>query len=218
MPAIYSTTWRYLKLIQTLWLVRHAERLDFFQPEWFETALYRYDPPLSPQGFARAISLALEFSHIPLDQIITSPFLRTIQTADPLARLLHLPIQLEWGLCEWLCQDWTSEFPETTSIDELVNNYPNVGAVYQSLVLPCYPETLEELGIRTNIIAHKLVQANCENVLAIAHKGSILGIVAALTGEAQWQNEDLPCGGVVKLVYADGRWSSILEGYAMTEC
>lgn len=205
-------------MIQTLWLVRHADRLDFIQPEWFDTALYRYDPPLSPQGFDRAISLAMEFSQIPLDRIITSPFLRTIQTADPLARLLHLPIQLEWGLCEWLCQDWTSEFPETTPIDELVNDYPNVNAVYQSLVLPCYPETLEELDLRTHMIAHELVQANHENVLAIAHKGSILGIVAALTGEPQLRINDLPCGGIVKLVYADGRWSSILEGYAVTEC
>ena len=205
-------------MIQTLWLVRHAERLDFIQPEWFDTALYRYDPPLSPQGLDRAISLALEFSHIPLDRIITSPFLRTIQTAAPLARLLDLPIQLEWGLCEWLCQDWTLEFPETTPIDELVNDYPNVNAVYRSLVLPCYPETLKELNIRTGMIAHELVQANYGNVLAIAHKGSILGILAALTGESQWQTEDLPCGGMVKLVYADGRWSSILEGNAMTEC
>lgn len=205
-------------MIQTLWLVRHAERLDFIQPEWFDTALYRYDPPLSPQGLDRAISLALEFSHIPLDRIITSPFLRTIQTAAPLARLLDLPIQLEWGLCEWLCQDWTLEFPETTPIDELVNDYPNVNAVYRSLVLPCYPETLKELNIRTGMIAHELVQANYGNVLAIAHKGSILGILAALTGESQWQTEDLPCGGMVKLVYADGRWSSIFEGNAMTEC
>ena len=93
-----------------------------------------------------------------------------------------------------------------------------VNAIYQSLVLPCYPETLEELDLRTNSIAHELVQANCGNVLAIAHKGSILGIVAALTGEAQWRTEDLPCGGMIKLVYADGRWSSILEGDTMTEC
>ena len=198
--------------MQTLWLVRHAHRLDFIHPEWFDTAVYRYDPPLSAQGFDRAISLARELSHCSIDRIFTSPFLRTIQTVDPLARLLQLPIQLEWGLCEWLCQEWTSEFPATTPVDDLVKYYPNIDATYRSLVMPYYPETVEDLNARINILAHKLVRDNCINGLAIAHKGSVLGIVAALTGEDEWRTYDLACGEIIKLVYADDRWSGIIQG------
>jgi broad specificity phosphatase PhoE len=199
--------------MQTLWLIRHAHRLDFVQPEWFDTATYRYDPPLSIEGLDRSRSLAKQFSQVRIDKIYTSPFLRTIQTVDPLARSLQLSIQLEWGLCEWLCQDWTSGFPETNPIDELMLLYPNIDDAYQSLVIPCYPETAKELDARIAIIADKLVQSNCENILAIAHKGSVLGIVAALTGNQHWRTYDLPCGGIIKLVCSDGRWlSSILDG------
>jgi broad specificity phosphatase PhoE len=199
--------------MQTLWLVRHAHRLDFIQPEWFDTAIYPYDPPLSTQGFDRARAIATELSRVQIDRIYTSPFLRTIQTADPLARLLQLPIQLEWGLCEWLCQDWTSGLPETTPVKNLLGFHPNIDAAYKSLVIPCYPETSEELDARIINIAYKLMQGNCQNILAIAHKGSVLGIAAALTGNDDWKTYDLPCGGMIKLICTDGRWlSSIVDG------
>jgi broad specificity phosphatase PhoE len=199
--------------MQTIWLIRHAQRLDFIEPAWFDTAIYPYDPPLSSQGCDRAIRLAQEFAGIPIDRVLTSPFLRTIQTGFPLATLLQLPIRLEWGLCEWLCQDWTPALPKTTPIAELMRYYPNIDVDYQSLVMPCYPETLEELDIRLANIAQKLIHHNCNNLLAIAHKGSVLGIVAALTGEAGWRNYDLPCGGIIKLTRDRDLWhSSLIEG------
>jgi broad specificity phosphatase PhoE len=198
--------------MQTLWLVRHEHRLDFICPEWFETAIYPYDPPLSIEGSDRAVRLAEKFSKMPIERIYTSPFLRTIQTAHPLAKLLNLPIWLEWGLCEWLCRDWTSELPETTPVDKLMQCYPNVDVAYQSLVTPCYPETVEELDARLHNIAYKLIHDNCENMLIVAHKGSAVGIVAALTGNSDWLTYDLPCGGTIELVSDRGRWfSSIIE-------
>lgn len=199
--------------MQTLWLVRHEHRLDFIQPEWFDTAIHPYDPPLSTEGFDRAITLTEKFRQISIDRIYTSPFLRTIQTADPLAQLLQLPIRLEWGLCEWLCQDWTLGFPKTTPIEDLTQFYPNIDVTYKSLVLPCYPETTANLDARIAIIAGKLFKGNGENIVAIAHKGSVLGIAAALTGKDDWKTYDLPCGGIIKLVGNDGRWlSSFVDG------
>jgi broad specificity phosphatase PhoE len=204
--------------MQTIWLVRHAHRLDFIQPEWFDTATYRYDPPLSTEGFDRSHFLAQQLSQVKIDRIYTSPFLRTIQTADPLARLLQLPIRLEWGLCEWLCQDWTTGFPETTPVDESIRCYPNIDDAYQSLVIPSYPETIQELDARIAIIAGKIIQGNSKNILAIAHKGSVLGIAATLTGKDLWKTYDLACGGIIKLVNAEGRWlSSVVDGQAMPE-
>ena len=212
MTAIYSTIRKYLSLMQTFWLVRHAHRLDFLEPEWFDGAIYPYDPPLSPEGHDRALWLAQKLSGLKVDRILTSPFLRTIQTADPLARLLKLPIQLEWGLCEWLCQEWTTEMPKTTPVDELLRSYPTIDARYQSLLVPCYPETTDALKIRLTKISQKLTDDNCEQMLAIAHKGSVLGIVAALTRNDDWRTYDLPCGGTIKLINDCGLWSGIVEG------
>jgi broad specificity phosphatase PhoE len=197
--------------MKTLWLIRHAHRWDFVQPEWFETATYPYDPPLSPQGFDQAANLVEKFSSIAIDRIYTSPFLRTIQTADPIARSLRLSIQLEWGLCEWLYQAWTSELPKTTPINRLITDYPYIDTTYQSLVMPCYPETTEQLDVRIAMLADKLSQCNDDqHIVAIAHKGSVLGIAQALTGESSWRTYDLGCSEIIKLVCLDGRWHSSL--------
>jgi broad specificity phosphatase PhoE len=191
--------------MQTIWLVRHAHRLDFARPEWFDTAIYPYDPPLSELGHSQAIVLAEQLIQVPIDRIFTSPFLRTIQTADPLARLLQRPIKLEWGLCEWLCADWTRSFPITTPLAQLKEDYHSIDLAYDSLVIPPYPETLEELSSRMNMLSLEFLQANPEhNILIIAHKGSTLGLVTALTGDSTWLSYNLQCAELVKLVREPG--------------
>jgi broad specificity phosphatase PhoE len=200
--------------MKILWLIRHEHRLDFSNPEWFDTARYRYDPPLSPLGLERAKLLGTKFKDVEIERIYTSPFLRTIQTAAPIAVARQRPIQLEWGLCEWLCREWTSEFPETTPVDELRACYPNIDRNYASLVTPRYPETVEELDLRVDNISYQLAQSKSTQQLAIAHKGSVLGIAAALTKDLTWRSFDLPCGGIIKLEWVEGeRWhSQIVEG------
>jgi broad specificity phosphatase PhoE len=190
-------------IMQTLWLVRHAHRLDFIQPEWFDTAVYPFDPPLSEQGQVEANALAEHLSQAKIDRIVTSPFLRTIQTAAPLARTLELPIQLEWGLCEWLCADWTPSLPTTTPVSDLKVDYP-IDLFYQSIGIPVYPEIPKDLSLRTSTIAQRLLKSNYENIVAIGHKNATLGIVAALTGDDTWLSYDLPCAGSVKLMRNDG--------------
>ncbi len=190
--------------MQTLWLVRHAHRLDFVQPEWFDTALYPYDPPLSELGEVQAHALAEQLRVEQIDRIYTSPFLRTIQTAHPLAEILELPIQLEWGLCEWLCADWTPSLPNLTPVAELMTEYPRIDLGYQSVITPSYPETLTDLSLRTSMVANRLIHSNFQNILIIAHKGSTLGMVVALTGDDIWLKEDLQCAGLVKLVRKNG--------------
>lgn len=195
--------------MQTLWLVRHAQRLDFVCPEWFETASYPYDPPLSAQGADYSQTLANKLSQKQIELIFTSPFLRTIQTAAPLARLLQLPIRLEWGLCEWLCREWTSALPETLPINLLKLYYPSIDVNYRSVLLPCYPETHAELDARINTIADKLVQNNTNRaILAIGHKVSLLALVATLTGDARWQSYPLACGEIIKLTRTATNWDS----------
>ena len=43
---------------QIIWIARHANRLDFVNPDWFLTAERRYDPPLSDDGIVQAQQLA----------------------------------------------------------------------------------------------------------------------------------------------------------------
>ncbi len=64
--------------LTTVYLVRHAEKAAGF------------NPPLSPEGQARAEDLAEELAYAKIEGIITSQYLRTQQTAAPLAADLAL--------------------------------------------------------------------------------------------------------------------------------
>jgi hypothetical protein len=41
-------------MTQIVWIARHGNRLDFVNPEWFNTAERPYDPPLSEDGIEQA--------------------------------------------------------------------------------------------------------------------------------------------------------------------
>ena len=66
---------------ETVILVRHAEK----------AAAPAADPPLTAAGRERAEALAAMLSASGVTSIYVTDYLRTQQTADPLAALLHLP-------------------------------------------------------------------------------------------------------------------------------
>lgn len=45
--------------IQVIWLMRHGDRLDNFDPEWRQNAKHVEDTPLSPIGHQQAIEVHL---------------------------------------------------------------------------------------------------------------------------------------------------------------
>jgi len=66
----------------TVYLVRHAERAD--EP--------RQDPPLTEKGALRSQELARILSNANIKAIITSQFLRTKQTAEPVAKQANVAV------------------------------------------------------------------------------------------------------------------------------
>jgi broad specificity phosphatase PhoE len=70
--------------------VRHAERADAASPPPNMAAA---DPDLSPAGHERAKSLAAMLKDAKIAAIFTSEFKRTVQTAEPLAKLLNAQIR-----------------------------------------------------------------------------------------------------------------------------
>lgn len=66
----------------TVYLVRHAERAD--EP--------RQDPPLTEKGTLRSQELARMLSNANIKAIITSQYLRTKQTAEPLAKQANVAV------------------------------------------------------------------------------------------------------------------------------
>ena len=83
---------------------------------------------LNDEGRAQADALAERLRDVPIDAIYCSPLERTQETAEPLARLKDLAVQVREGLGEVRYGDWTGKLIEELSKDELwrvVQMYPS---------------------------------------------------------------------------------------------
>ena len=165
---------------QTVWLARHGNRLDFVNPEWFNTAIRRYDPPLSDDGFIQAAELGQRLKSENICHILASPFLRTIQTANEVAKVLNLPIKLEAGMGEWHNAEWMSEPPEIHPQDFLSMEYPLIDWNYKSAIIPRYPESKEEVYQRTSATVKQSLHKFDEDILLVGHGASVFGATKSL--------------------------------------
>ncbi len=195
---------------QTIWIARHGNRLDFVNPDWFNSAERPYDPPLSEDGFIQAQELGQRLKSEKIGHIFCSPFLRTVQTAAPVAEILDLPLKLEAGLSEWLNPEWMTSKPETLSLQVLKKHFPRLDLSYTSRVIPKYPETIEQLRDRTRATSITLVEEFNQDLLFVGHGASVCGATTGLTGGSPSINASLCC--LVKLVRQAQSWHLELNG------
>ncbi|MFT7688839.1 MAG: putative phosphoglycerate mutase [Candidatus Azotimanducaceae bacterium] len=59
------------------------------------------DPPLSSAGFEQADKMALMLENTNIDRLYSSPMKRAFQTAEPLAKIKQLDIEIEQGIAEY---------------------------------------------------------------------------------------------------------------------
>lgn len=85
-----------------IYFIRHSLR---------DSAAYDdMDVPLTVEGEKRALVLAEAFEPVALDQIYSSPFLRSVRTVQPLAEAKALDIQLLSALRERNVGPWIDDF------------------------------------------------------------------------------------------------------------
>lgn len=198
---------------QIVWIARHANRLDFVNPDWFLTAERRYDPPLSEDGFVQAKQLARRLKTEKIAHIFASPFLRTVQTANAVAEVLDLPIKLETGLSEWLNPAWMTEEPERLSTPALAELFPRIDTGYTSQIAAKYPETHEQVRARSGQTARCLaLEYFPHDILLVAHGASVLGGAMGLVGEIAKTEVKATLCSLVKVVRRDPEWLLELTG------
>jgi broad specificity phosphatase PhoE len=197
-------------MTQTIWIARHGNRIDFVRPEWFDSADRPYDPHLSDDGEIQAWELGQRLKDESINQIFCSPFLRTVQTANHVAEVLDLPLNLEWGLCEWLNPDWMHAMPDLLPPQVLKEQFPRIDLNYRSRVQPQYPETDEICWQRTGETAQQLVAEFSSNILLVGHGASVVGSAVALLGNHVEIQAPLCC--LVKLVRRGSQWVMELNG------
>lgn len=198
---------------QIVWIARHANRIDFVNPDWFLTAERRYDPPLSDDGMVQAQQLARRLKKENIGYIFASPFLRTVQTANAVAEVLKLPIKLETGLSEWLNPAWMTEEPERLSTPALAQLFPRIDTSYTSRIAAKYPETHEKVRERSGQTARCLAtEFFPEDILLVAHGASVLGGAMGLVGEIAKTEVKASLCSLVKVVREDPEWLLELKG------
>lgn len=199
-------------MTQTIWIARHANRLDFVNPDWFLTAELPYDPPLSDDGLVQAQQLAQRLKGESITHIFASPFLRTVQTANQVAEVLDLPIKLESGLSEWLNPAWMKTAPERLSIEALAELFPRIVTGYSSRVIAEYPETGETALSRAGETARLLANEFPEDILLVAHGASVLGATMGLVGGIAKTEVNAALCCLVKIVRQEQEWVMELNG------
>ncbi|MDZ8080180.1 MAG: histidine phosphatase family protein [Nostoc sp. SerVER01] len=198
---------------QIVWIARHANRLDFVNPDWFLTAERRYDPPLSDDGTIQAQQLAKRLKGEKIAHIFASPFLRTVQTANAVAEVLNLPIKLETGLSEWLNPAWMTEEPERLSTLALAELFQTIDLSYTPRIAANYPETHEKVRERSGQTARCLANEFFpDNILLVAHGASVLGAAMGLVGEIAKTEVKASLCSLVKVVRQEPEWLLELKG------
>jgi 8-oxo-dGTP diphosphatase len=81
--------------VTAVYLVRHAKAKN--RAKWTEPDHLR---PLSKVGFAQAAALADLYAEQPFSRLFTSPYVRCLQTLEPLAQARNLPLESADALAE----------------------------------------------------------------------------------------------------------------------
>ncbi len=195
-------------MAQTVWIARHGNRQDFVDPDWMKSAERPYDPGLSPDGVVQARKLAERMASEDVSAIFSSPFLRTVETANQIAELLDLPIFIEPGISEWFNSEWFPAAPQTLPSGELVARFPRVDLSYASDVRPTYPESEDDAMRRSAEAAHAITEQFPDPVLLVGHGVSVAGATKGLDHDAVVRECGLCC--LFKIVRESEAWEMTL--------
>jgi probable phosphoglycerate mutase len=151
--------------VTRLYLVRHGRTDWNDEGRWQGQA----DPPLNALGRQQALDTAQALRDVHLDAIYSSDLARARQTAQALAELLGMPVQLDARLREINQGEW-----EGLLVTEIQARYPHVFAQWnstpQAVRLPG-GETLHELEARFTTALDDMAAAKLGGSLAVfTHK------------------------------------------------
>jgi broad specificity phosphatase PhoE len=197
---------------RVLWITRHANRQDFVDPEWHETADRPHDPGLSPDGVTQAHKLAQRLAQTDARQIVASPFLRTVQTAHAAAEAIDTSLWLEPGLGEWLNPDWFAESPSLLPPDTLADRFGRVDLTHAPCLTPSFPESRDAMFDRIGTAARCLVRRydDTEEMLIVGHGATVQGVLLGLV-EDDVPDAGCPLASVTQLVHRNGVWQIALR-------
>jgi len=174
-------------MARRIWVIRHGDRfdLDVGKEVWERVGQRQYDPVLSDLGRQQAEQTASTLAAVcaaagePITKVITSPFVRCIQTADPIAGKFGLELNLDDSLFEVVYT--TESFP---TLAERAQYFPRINLQYTSGPRPEPGESFpHDAMARYGRSALALSQQfPGENIVLVTHAAGVSAIVASLCG------------------------------------
>jgi broad specificity phosphatase PhoE len=191
-----------------IFLARHGNRQDFIDPSWAGRADEPYDPPLSPDGVQQARRLGHRLRHEGIDAIVTSPFLRAVQTAHHANEALGVPMHLEPGFGEFLHPRSFERAPRLRGLAELRRQFPLLADGYVPSGEQRYPETHSELVGRAQAALSALLEQLPGTLLVVGHAASVCAMAMI---DRDVQALECPLCALFCLEHEDGRWRLSLD-------
>jgi 2,3-bisphosphoglycerate-dependent phosphoglycerate mutase len=144
-----------------------------------------FDSVLTKNGFGQATELSKFFSQFQIDRIISSPFLRAIQSIQPLATKLNIEIEIQNQLSE-----------RTLSSENLLDWFDKLKATYVDMELKYEGgESSHEAMNRIVKVVEKVFLDEAENTVIVTH-GNLLSLLLKYInqnfGFEDWRNLSNP--------------------------
>ena len=164
-----------------VYLTRHGARIDSDDSEWLKKCNHNRsdDPHLSPSGHIAAKELAkrlrktLPDNHI--KHIISSPYIRCVETANAIAKELHIQIKIEPGVAEVnSCRN-----PQLLDAEQLQIQFPSIDSTYTPVMTrEGFPLEYSDgaCANRSATAARKVSRKLTGAILFVGHGASCYGV------------------------------------------
>lgn len=197
-------------------LVRHADRYDYANRDVWRSRCERHgleltDPPLSSLGHEQARATAHALKELRPDLILCSPYLRVLQTAQPLAHVCSLDLCVDDALAEF--RHDPAKMPPLAA---RLAVFPEVHDAYEPMMRLTVPgsESAEDYFRRMLLLARELPRRHPGQTVALFSHAASVALVAALTESAVCAAGTFAPCGIYCLATEDGgaTWQLELTG------
>ncbi|KAF9787081.1 histidine phosphatase superfamily [Thelephora terrestris] len=213
-------------MIEKIYIIRHGFRLNWVTTNWTSPTGLPRDPPLAAYGEAQAEEVAQYILSLPEDErptaVFSSPFYRCLQTTQPTAQALKLPLYVDHGLGEWYLPvaPGTGLHPRPASASTLKQWFPEIDPAGWSTTW--YPsrrgEDIEQIHDRVDgylsvFLPHlERVYPKHRVIMLVSHAATIIALVRGLVGD-----RGLPvrvgCCTLSELVRKEGGDRGVIGGW-----
>ena len=168
----------------TIYLIRHGQK----QP-------HAGDPGLTDIGINQAKQTGEYLSQYPITKIVSSPFKRTVETAEQIAQVLNLEYTLHAALAERM--NWSDP---TVTRQQFLQEW--IKATNDRDYIPQFGDSSLATGQKIETLINEI--AKDEHIVLVTHGGAILDYLRNLFGDEKVS--------VLKTTYDEG------DDYQMMNC